>query len=420
MTFIERVLADKKTALLTLIAFLLPWQTRYIFGGVPLGNTVSEFTTLSLYVTETLFVFGALALVKEWRWTKYRPVVFTVLGFVAVVMVSAVFSRDAALAWHALLHIACATALFMALLDDDIRVDVVLKGLLGGFVVPIVLGVYQIVAGGSGSLTLLGLATRDAGRLGDAVVMIGGERVLRAYGSFPHPNIFGGYLAFAVLFAARTLKGCVRWLGIGVFSVALMLTASRAAVLALVLSAIMAVGLWYARDRVWIRRATMASVALLLVAGLAGLFLAPGLIMAMRGGGVTEARSVIERVEQYAVYPDVLRHENILIGIGPGTYVAELARTEPGKSIWVYQPIHNALLLMIGELGVLGVLAFGVVIKKVLEVTRGQVWLPVVLVGALTLGLFDHYLWSMWPGLALFAFVVAMGMRLGRRTQDTE
>ena len=405
------ILEHKKTLFLALVAFVLPWQTRYLFGGVLVGDVVSQFTMFSLYATECLLLVGAVALLRTWRWTNYRSVVFAVFGFVAIVLLSAVCSRFGFLAIHAVTHIAFAALFLVLLLDDDVRVRPVVMAFVGGLIAPAFLGAYQILAGESGSSTLFGLAARDAEQLGDAVVVIDGERVLRAYGSFPHPNIFGGYFALAVAMSVVVFSGRVRWALGGFTVVALLMTASRAALLAAVLAFMMFVGLSYARERAWMRRMTVVSVLLVLVASLASVFVAPGALASLRGGGATEERSVIERVEQYAIYPEVIRGANLFVGLGPGTYVSNFALVEPGKSVWVYQPIHNALLLMIAEIGVLGALAVAAVGKKVRDVTRGSVVLPSFVAALAALVIFDHYLWSMWPGLVLFAFALGVGIR---------
>lgn len=394
-----------KTKLLAAIAFLLPWQTRYIFGGGEIDGAVSEFLTMSVYAVEIALLAGIVVCARRWRFREHRKLVIAAGAVLAAIVVSALASDASSIAWHAAMHIAFAIMFFIALLDDEVKLRPIAMSFAAGLVIPILLGIFQIVTGGSGSSTLLGLASRDAQRLGDAIVMIGGERVLRAYGSFPHPNIFGGYLALAIVGIAPL---AFRWrrVALGVLVLGLVATGSRSAIIGVVLAAVAVVVM-----RKWGSRAAAIVTTCALLVGMASVVFAPRVIASIRGGGAAEMRSVIERAEQYAVYPDVLRNENLLLGMGPGTYVQELGATEPGKSVWAYQPIHNAFLLMFAEVGILGsaaIVMFFVVVWRSVS-ARPEAIAPIVVV--ISIACFDHYPWSMWPGLALVALALGMSVK---------
>lgn len=394
-----------KTKLLAAIAFLLPWQTRYIFGGGEIDGAVSEFLTMSVYAVELALLVGIVVYARRWRCREHRELIIAAGAVLAAIVVSAFASDASSIAWHAAMHIAFAIMFFIALLDDDVKLRPIAMSFAAGLVIPILLGIFQIVTGGSGSSTFLGLASRDAETLGDAIVMIGGERVLRAYGSFPHPNIFGGYLALAIVGVAM-LQFRWRRAVLGLLALGLVATGSRSAMIGVVLAAVAVVAL-----RKWGSRAAVIVTTCALLVGMASVVFAPRLIAAIRGGGAAEMRSVIERAEQYAVYPDVLRSENLLLGMGPGTYVQELAATEPGKSVWAYQPIHNAFLLMFAEVGILGsaaIVMFFVVVWRSVS-ARPEAIAPIVVV--ISIACFDHYPWSMWPGLVLVALALGMSVK---------
>ncbi len=44
-----------------------------------------------------------------------------------------------------------------------------------------------------------GLAQQNPGNLGVSVLEIDGYRILRSYGSLPHPNILGGFLFVSII-----------------------------------------------------------------------------------------------------------------------------------------------------------------------------------------------------------------------------
>jgi len=109
-----------------------------------------------------------------------------------------------------------------------------------------------------------------------------------------------------------------------------------------------------------------------------------------------------------------------------GNYVVALEETHPGREVYAYQPVHNLYLLMLSELGVIGtlfVLLWMVLIDRYIFANLPRVGA----VGALAIGsalfiigFFDHYLWSLWPGLALVAFVLAMTLRLSEPGVEKE
>jgi len=75
--------------------------------------------------------------------------------------------------------------------------------------------------------------------------------------------------------------------------------------------------------------------------------------------------------------------------------------------------------LYLGELGLLGVLAAGWTLRDLAETVwkKPRISDRAFAVSALALlavlALFDHYLWSLWSGLALGAFVLAISVREG-------
>ncbi|MCR4312120.1 MAG: O-antigen ligase family protein [Candidatus Uhrbacteria bacterium] len=409
MSRLWRLFGNGKTLVLALVTFVLPWQTRSIFGGVEIGNQISEFLTFSVYAVELILLISIVVQMRLWRFREHRNLVIAALVALFAIASSAFVADAWNITWHALMHIAFAVMFFVALLDDDVKIKPIIMSFAAGLMVPVVLGTFQVITGASGSSTLLGLASRDAQRLGDAIVMIDGERVLRAYGSFPHPNMFGGYLALAAV-GVSMLKFQWRRAVMTVVALGLIATGSRSALIGVALAASAVVVM-----RRWGSRAAVAAISCVLLVGMASVVFAPRLIASIRGGGVTELRSVVERAEQYATYPEVIRNEHLLLGIGPGTYVEELSTTEPGKSVWAYQPIHNAILLMLAELGLLG---GGVVVIFFVAVWRQSAMRPEAIapiVVLVSIACFDHYLWSLWPGLALVALGMGMSVKLGKQ-----
>lgn len=190
-----------------------------------------------------MFVFGESVRRLNIEKKYLRPAGLITL-LMMIVLVSLLFSINHLVSIGGAMHFVYALFLFMLLLDKRVDVKRAMAGFVAGLVLPSVLGIAQFVFGGSFSSTLLGLNVRDAVVLGDSVIQSSdGTRMLRAYGSFAHPNIFGGYLAvgiasiFGLWEHAKTQKDVIL-LGLAgaIESVALVLTFSRSAWLGLALA----------------------------------------------------------------------------------------------------------------------------------------------------------------------------------------
>lgn len=422
-----------KTILLSAIFFLLPWQTRWIFGQTLIDGAASPFGALSVYAVEILVLVTALVTVavKSQRPTidkSYRAPIALAIGVLVVSALSLLWSDFPQLSLNQLFHVGCAMVLFTLVLDRKVEIKPILLSFGAGLLVPFGLGVWQVLFDSSPASTIFGLALRDAQALGDVVTVAeDGTRQLRAYGSFPHPNIFGGFLAVGVLALRavwdRGMKSALRWalpIAMLVLLIGLWLTASRAAVLGLVLGIFLA-GLVGRMKNMNMARIVVIPIAFVVIGGafLATLW-APGVIASLRGGGATEERSITERMVQFKEYPDVV-DGNWLLGHGLGTYVFEVAETKPSLEVWEYQPVHNVPLLIVGELGLLGALivfAWSSTIDKMnfarfpnrdalMAFAMGNVVLVILF--------FDHWIWSQWGGLALIALVMALTVRMGEK-----
>ena len=251
---------------------------------------------------------------------------------------------------------------------------------------------------------------------------------MRAYGSFPHPNIFGGFIAVGIVSLAwfvRTIKTkkqlIISVIPVVLFSVTLILTFSRGAWISIIVGFLLLLSLMFVR-----RRAIPSHAVLAMVIGFVSLIATsfvfyPQIFARFEPGLRVEKISIEERVSQYSWFDDVFKH-NPLFGVGPGAYTFALQAIDPGKDAWAYQPIHNIFFLILGEIGILGFAAFLYLILRVDQLSAkvskqagGMLGLTLGVV-LITLGLFDHYLWSLWPGLALGVFGIFLIMQWSRPT----
>lgn len=282
-----------------------------------------------------------------------------------------------------------------------------------GLVPVALLAVAQFVWQTTWSTKWLGLAKHDPAVLGQVVIeTANGERWLRAYGSFGHPNILGGVMAVALLLIIISQSKLRRWaqyLYLSIFSAALFFSFSRAAWLAL---AVALAVYYFGRLGDWknsLRKILPILVVFIILSALnSGLLLARGTVT-----GRLESKSISERASYYAEARDLFLGQP-LVGVGFHNYVPVLMNLRPGRPVWSYQPVHNVFVLVIVELGLLRVvLLFGLLWLALRELNKGQrVKInpeSLALLSLLfTLCLFDHWLWSLHSGLLFSGLILGI------------
>jgi O-antigen ligase len=409
--------------LLLLAVFLLPWQTRYIFHTLTIGDGVSEYGVLSLYIVEVLIVLAYVFRGKLCFSSGAQRLFKSVTVFIAFLFFSLMFSEIMVVGWFHALHVFTAFLLFSLVLDQRTPLNQIALFFVLGLLLPSFLGVYQVITGGSGASVLLGIATKDVVVSGVAVVETVTSRMLRAYGSFPHPNIFGGYIAVGLLFLAlyiRTIKNeRLLWFFGGlvvVLSATLIMTFSRSAWFGLLVALLLLLV-----QMLWYRKMPPSKAIPLMTIGLVTVLITMGvfynqMLARFNPSLRVEATSIEERISHYKQFNDVY-FSSPLLGVGPGAYVFTLANHDPGHEVWNYQPIHNFFLLVMSELGIIGFLIGGWcvwLIYKTLQ-TKPKTAEKILGVSLLSLfvviGIFDHYFWSQWSGLALSALTLGVVAR---------
>lgn len=420
-----------ETALLAAL-FLLPWQTRWIFGTPTLHGGPWEYGVMSIYVVEVLIWIAAFALWRG-RLDPRGPV----LIFPLLLVISALVGVNSSVSLAFLIHIASAELLVLTMAAPrtcqgrtsasltstessglgiahdrkprgnacDMPFQVLGAAFLAGLVIPALFGWAQVLTGTQFASTELGLAAHSAADLGVAVVETPVGRLLRAYGPFSHPNVFGGYLVVGLLLCIWIdvqLKSRARLANavLAAFLAAtLVITFSRSAFLALILG--LGCFFWTHRSHVRQNRALVGLLTGLLIAGI--WFHVP-LLSRVDASSRLEGKSVQERVGQYGEFLHVLGRAP-WFGTGASGYTAALADAFPNRASWELQPVHNTFLLFLAEQGILGVLALILLLKQ-----KGRRLLPLAIL--LPIALLDHYPWSSWAGLALVAGVWSFSVRI--------
>ena len=427
-----------KLMLMFLFVALLPWQTQWIIGDVMVGGAISQYGHIAVYLFDVVLVAYLVAVGRDLTkkrilevWSdKLSRYAIVAAGVIEVVSwLSILWAAQPLVALTYAIHITLAVLLFASILvDKKVTVSLIMVAVVIGMLVPALFGWVQAAMQVVPASVELGIAAQDPTVLGTAVIEHADGRWLRAYGTFPHPNMFGGFLAFALvgtfLMVVQRLTGhesTVGWIAVALFSGALLLSASRTAWLA----AVLGVGLWYiglkfAREKERVRRMAYPAMVAVTVVVIMGLSLQGILFQRFDTSNRLEAQSVAERQMQWGEAGDLINTPGAIIaGVGMHNYTFALEKLQPLKKVWEYQPIHNVPALILVELGLIGFIAALVLVVstdwRVHKHWNRPTSLMAMSLGLtlLTLVLFDHYLWTQASGLYLIALFLGLNARLG-------
>ena len=291
---------------------------------------------------------------------------------------------------------------------------------------------------------------------GLARIDIGGGKLVRSYGTFPHPNVLAAFLllTLASLFyfwLANTFPWQSWWrrgfadipkkaflsyvlheilLGIGIFIIALglLFAFSRTAWL-MALALALTFSIFGFLTRVYRRQAVklffLSLAIVFLLVGSFGVFIFPRAQVSLREPAVTY------RLRYDEVALSIIKNHPLGVGIGNQVIYSvknNIYREFGMTQLWEWQPIHNIYLLMASEIGVVGALMFIVFMLTLLIKTswRNHAWgeadglmgftSMVMLLVLLLFGLTDHFLWTLQPGRLMLW--VTIGILVGLNSKN--
>jgi O-antigen ligase len=403
----------------------IPWRYRFTLLKRPALPVYGDFTDFLLFAADILMIatllFWLVGLLLRRRRIDAGPALIglPLAGLTLAGMASIPLSVDPALSAYQALRLILLDGFYLYVVNEirSLKVIVlpaVLLILSQGWVATL-----QALSQHSIGLQALGEYNLDPQWNGVSIVLVGGVRMLRAYGLADHPNILGGCLALAWLavgvWSASQAASPWRPLLLGVLGIgglALLFTFSRSAWVALAGGGLLAAGLFFQTGQRETGRQWLLSGLGLLVVLTPFIFnLAPALGIRLGLGGsftqvATEEQSLGERklLDETA---NQLFASQPLTGVGLGAFAIAQRAEFPNFPV-DYQPAHLAFLEVAAESGIFGALFYTSLLLApwlALWLKRRQLHFSVTLIGASALllavsliGLFDYYTWLLVPG----------------------
>ena len=423
---------------LILLIFLLPLEARWIFDQADLKGAPFEYGTGALYFTDTLlFISAILTILWKWRSNANEELRIRNQGFLWIYILIAGFglmalagvgqAEDRKIAVYAIMRLWEGLVLWWVVKNSPLKPQWAIAAFCFSAVLQAVWGMEQFFFQIVPANIWLGEAFHSALILGDSVLQTADGRFLRAYGTLPHPNILGGLLTAAILLlcgfiASNTEKRfkiqdlrfkIIAWGSLVLLIFGLFFTFSRSGWLAAGIGILFGV-LWTAfAGRL---KSVMGIIFTVIICVAVLILIFPEAFLRFSVQNRLEEMSVSERVREYDDAQIIVR-ENSFVGIGLNQYVKELQNIYPSFPAWKIHPIHNIYLLIISELGIIGLLVFIIIIAWHLSFLNKHslpllIWSGAAAIGLLMIGLFDHYLWSLHFGLLLFWLIFGIFYRL--------
>lgn len=181
--------------------FLLPWQTIFIIKKWELG-------TIGIFGFEILFwIIAALFFIWHFQNKKQQAnmswLYITSFIFLGYCFLSTFWSPQPLVGFFQALRITESFLLIWILLVAPFDRKKAVLWFIAGATLQAFLGIYQFLTQSTVGFKWLGLVSHPLMETGTSVIQSAeAGRWLRAYGAFPHPNIFGGYLVIAIIFTS--------------------------------------------------------------------------------------------------------------------------------------------------------------------------------------------------------------------------
>jgi len=426
---------------LCLFLFFLPWQTRLILIPDEINGAYFEYGSISLYASDILLLLllVAYSLVRIFDKNEHKLIgqkqrisiekIFF-LAFCAFALISFFSAENLLPAGLKLAWCLAGAGLFHLIHTCQNKERLIVSFFFGAFFQSLI-GIWQFLQQKAFACRWLGMAGHNPSDLGASVVeAVGadglGERWLRAYGGLDHPNIFGGYLAIAILLAIIFIIGKRKLLesaeneiakikytilGGYVFllsaQMALFFSLSRSAWLSLSFgTALFLITSIIKKDRFFQKEL----LKIMLFGGTLFFILFSSfnnlILVRMNAGSRIEKKSNHERIDSYRNGLSITKN-NLLFGCGLGNFGQELAKLRPEQNTYYYQPPHNVFLVISAECGILALLTFiAWLVFLSIKTFKQKNFYMLGLIGSLTPPfLLDHYFASLHFGV-LFLFII--------------
>ena len=409
-----------------LFVFLLPLQIDLSIYAPELYVT-GKFTVYQhflVYISEIFFLFSLIFLgisyirkEIETKFTYGSKIIFiSLLVFFIATEVSLVFAVDQihSLLWIFRLFIF--GLVYVYIVNKFVKVSRIIDIFIAAVSIQAVIAILQYLIQGSVGLPFIGEPALSTIAPGIAKIDLLGFKILRPYGTFAHPNVLAGFLLTSIFFSFHRMRkgNYIAYPLIIVQLIAFVVTFSRSAFLGLLVAFLLYISLHETKISLKYIFLVLSGLILVVVVFNLEQILIHKLLF-------IDFASIEERLEYLRIGKKMLIEHPFGVGFGNFTNIMQnysINKLAP----WMYQPVHNIFVLTANELGIIGGISFILLIvntyialfvkifnKKVKKAVKEyHAVMFSILTGLVVIGLFDHYLISMFQGFALLFSIISL------------
>ncbi len=276
------------------------------------------------------------------------------------------------------------------------------------------IGVLQVVFGKTlgGVFWFLGERSFDVNTPGIALFSFLGQDHLRAYSTFPHPNVLSGYFVVIVflllsvvykIWHGKTFIFLTIFLSFFPFVLSFSLNSFFSLLVVFVILFL---------KRFFGKKVFLYILSSVFIFSFIFLFILPGKL------DVDLGESVVERLHLLSLAGRVFLQKPFL-GVGFGNFIPSTVyqNVSWGMSNYLLQPVHNIYALVLSEGGLFGFVFFYIFFLRLFlfSFARGKTWLLSALAFIMITGLFDHYWLTLDQGRLAFVFLISFLFKNGKQ-----
>jgi len=410
--------------------FFLPFSTVWILREVFVEGEKWQYASFGIYAAEVVLLALAVFSVASNRWKGvFRrgvsiirspfPVLF--LLFVLWAFLSVLWADDPLIALQTSLVFFLGFLTFLFARSGKFSTRKTMMVFVAALAVHAAIGIGQFAMQYSPEVTFLGMPERVPQEPGVSVLKNDSGRWLRAYGGMAHPNVFAGAVSVAMVFALilfvtekRRVYRSVFLIAGALFAFALVLSFSRAAWLGMVLVLGFLVFLSWQKPREWRKRPFLFFGVVFLASAVCALLVQENVFPRFSQETIAVEGSISDR-STYLEQARRMIAEHTLLGVGAGNFTVETSRAhwKENSYIALFQPAHNAPLLLWAELGLIGLLLAGMLFVALVRrgISSRQLFLLAALFAILPAALLDHWLVASHFGILLVSLLAGMVSR---------
>jgi len=449
--------------LLYFFAFILTLQTRWIIKAGSLNGGYFEYGTISLYFTDIILLFifilfiifyfkrhifnfkSCFNLTAKQAGERLDFRFLIIVSLCLITFISIFLASDKILAIYKFFNLILGAGLLWILIKAEYDYIKLIYSFLAGIFLQAGLGLWQFLTQSTFANKWLGLAQHIPSIGGTSVIeTLNGERWLRAYGGLDHPNILGGVMVTGILILIwiyiknnfqfsifnppaeqageragfKLFKLFIFYFTFIIFILTLFFTFSRGAWLALIISLIFIILMFLKIKEYFNLKNLLKLLTIAIVLFLVLIYQYKNLIITRTSGEARlEIKSTEERVESYKLAYKIIK-EHPFFGVGIGNYELSIKKINPQMPSYFYQPVHNTLTLILGEIGIFGliiliyllILYFKFIILNYKDENKNfKLIINLSLILAIfILIFFDHWFWSLHFGIIFIFFIMGL------------